>query len=432
MIAMSEQIPEWLVGGLASPVAILGGGVSGKAVKDLIEGYGGSSILYDEKDRPGTAGRFDRDAARRSDLVVFSPGFYPEHPWLSIARSENCRALSELDLGAALWRGPIISVTGTNGKTTLTSFLNEAFRHVGIESYAVGNIGKPLCQLLSRDCNREAIAVCEVSSFQAETARRFRSDHVLWTNFDEDHLDRHGSMQKYFRSKYSLVANARSDSLFIDRSVFDFGAKIGLDFPEDCVVPFEDGIESLGLRGTVFETVPELNAYLMARSLWRALKLAESDLVDAARSFKKGPHRIEKVCEARGLCFWDDSKATNFHAVMGGLNRFESEVVWIGGGKSKGANLQSFVSELAPKIKVALLIGETRFELKRLIESEGRRAYACDSMDEAISLACEMSAAGDNVVLSPGFASFDMFENYVQRGLAFRKAIDCTANQKSI
>jgi len=425
MNPLVAQIPEWLESCLKSKVAIFGAGRSGLAAKALIEKLGGDAVLYDEQCGSENAALFDSSKAKTANLVVCSPGFRWDHEWIEQARLEGCRVIPEFDLGASLWKGPVIAVTGTNGKTTLASFLNEAFSHVGIESYAVGNIGTPLCELLAKDCNSEAMAICEISSFQAEAIELLESDHVLWTNFDEDHLDRHGSMQAYFRSKYKLIANSRGSSLFIDSSVHEFGVRIGLELPRSSVVATNLSVEELGLRGSAFETEPEINSYLMARSLWLSLKLDESALVEAAHLFEKAPHRMQFLGEKRGVGFWNDSKATNFHAAIGGLKRFEKPVIWLGGGESKGGDIQDFARRIGSRIKCALLIGKTRWNLKEALEKGGLEASACDSLEEAVAKAFDFAESGDHIVLSPGFASFDMFENYVQRGEAFRKAVDC-------
>jgi UDP-N-acetylmuramoylalanine--D-glutamate ligase len=425
MSPLTVQLPEWLEACLDSQVAILGSGKSGTGVKTLIEKLGGKATLYDEGGHTGEKRLFDDSAARAAGLVVCSPGFRCGHLWIERARRNGCRVIPEFDLGASLWKGPVIAVTGTNGKTTLTSFLHEAFSHVGIESYAVGNIGKPLCELLAEDCNPEAIAVCEISSFQSEMIEALKADHVLWTNFDEDHLDRHGSMPAYFRSKYKLVANARSDSLFVDSSVYDYGVGIGLDLPKSAIVTSNLSSEGLGLTGSVFETEPERSTYLMGRALWLSLNLAESSLVEAAHLFEKAPHRMQYLGEKEGIRFWDDSKATNFHAVLGGLKRFEKPVVWLGGGESKGGDIEDFAGRIAPKVKYASLIGKTAIQLSKALNREGIKTTIHDSLEEAVTMAFAIAEFEDNIVFSPGFASFDMFENYVQRGEAFRKAIDC-------
>lgn len=432
MMVDAHCVPEWLETGLIQPIAIFGEGRSGLAAASLIRKLGGDVQVFDESSNDGVANVFNPEIARAYPLVVCSPGFSSIHSWVIAATEAGCRLIPEFDLGAALWQGPIVAITGTNGKTTLTSFLNEAFQQLGIESYAVGNIGSPLCEVLAGECNLEAIAVCEISSFQAEQMSSFQADHVLWTNFDEDHLDRHQSMQSYFRSKYNLIANARGKIALVGRSVYDFGKRIGVDIPESSVVEDERDVESLGIVGTEFETVPERWTYLMARAMWLALKLPEVDLIRAAFSFHKSPHRIELVGDVGGVRFWNDSKATNFHAVYGALERFEEPVFWIGGGKDKGGDLEAFVRLIAPNIKAAAVVGETKERLREAFENEPCVAYAQPSMEAAVRLIAEMAKTGDNVLLSPGFASFDMFKGYAERGEVFRKVIDCLQSERSM
>ena len=159
MIQHAQHIPNWLEESLESPVAILGGGVSGIGAKSLIESLDGQAKIYDENPSRAVGEEFLEEDARRSQLVVVSPGFSPGHPWIRLAEREGCRVCSEFDLGASLWKGPIVAVTGTNGKTTLTAFLDHAFRRSGIESFAVGNIGRAMCDILLGDCNSEAIGL---------------------------------------------------------------------------------------------------------------------------------------------------------------------------------------------------------------------------------------------------------------------------------
>ena len=432
MISLPQCLPDWLETGLRRPVAVFGWGRSGKAAASLVAKLEGEAIVYDEGGHGSACPTFDEEAARQHALVVCSPAFDSGHPWMKAARDAGCELIAEFDLGALLWEGPIVAVTGTNGKTTLTAFLTEAFQQSGIESYALGNIGKPMCEALVEEVNREAVAVCEISSFQAEQMRSFRADHVLWTNFDEDHLDRHQTMQSYFRSKYSLISNARGETKLVDRSVFEYGKRIGVDFPESSVVSDNDDPERLGLVGTVFETQPELRTYSMARALWKSLQLDEAALVRAANAFRKSPHRIERLNEVEGVVYWNDSKATNFHAVYGALDRFQEPVFWIGGGKDKGGDLDAFVHRIAPKIACAATIGETGPRLAASLNAEGVDAVMFDSLEAAASYLNRRAKSGDNVLLSPGFASFDMFKGYEERGEVFRKAVDCLQSERSM
>jgi len=227
MSVQTEEMPEWLLSRMDSPIAIFGRASSGQAASNLLEGFGCECHVFDERNEVARWRSFGEVEAKHYELVVCSPGFAVDHPWLQAAKAAGCKIVPELDLGASLWKGPIVVVTGTNGKTTLTEFLTSAFNSAGIEAYACGNIGRPISSLVADDCNREAIAVCEVSSFQAELTKHVHADYLLWTNFDEDHLDRHGSLESYFNCKYSLVELQRGDVFLFDESVQSFGQRFG-------------------------------------------------------------------------------------------------------------------------------------------------------------------------------------------------------------
>ncbi len=414
------ELPGWLAPLLERTVAVFGGGASGMAARDLLLVLGAEVDVYDERAGEGHLCSFGVNEANQHDLVVYSPGFPFDHEWLAVARDMGMRLMPEVDLGAALWNGPIIAITGTNGKTTLTEFLEKAFGSVGLEAYACGNIGRPLSRLLADGINSEAIAVCEVSSFQASGSSCLQADYVLWTNFDVDHLDRHGSLEQYFNSKYKLVDLMRGDSFFYGESVLAHARFFGVELPDKGLV--EEGAE--GIYGTVFENLPERKNYFIARSLWLSMGLSEEGLVEAAHTFRKSPHRMELIRSAGGISFWDDSKATNFHATFGGLSRFTKPAIWIGGGKDKGCDIGGFSNRLAPQLSSAHLIGETAQHLCAALTEQGCKVRVYDSLEEAVIGARSLAESGDNVLLSPGFASLDMFDSYSQRGEAFKKAVN--------
>jgi UDP-N-acetylmuramoylalanine--D-glutamate ligase len=169
----------------------------------------------------------------------------------------------------------------------------------------------------------------------------------------------------------------------------------------------------------VFADYPQRENFLLAQAWWRTNGFDEAALSAAARTFKLGRHRLTKVGTHDGITFWNDSKATNFHAVEAAVARFDAPVVLIAGGKSKGGDLAGFVRRIAPRVKHAVLIGETTAELA-LHCAKFRVAHACcGNFAEAVRRATELADAGEHVLLSPGFASFDMFRNYEDRGNQF-------------
>ncbi len=439
---MPLTIPEHFRPLIASPVAIFGAGVSGVGVTALLAALGAESVIYDAK-----ATEFSARAAKAHRLVVFSPGFAPEHPWLALAREAGCECVSELDLATAFWRGPIIAVTGTNGKTTLTEFLTQALRGAGREAYATGNIGHSFAELVAglEGGTKETIAVCEVSSFQAETMKRFRADATLWTNFAEDHLERHPGLESYFTAKWTLVlrtkgvqeqgaknreegqreppAHARSHGIFVGSSVRRWAEKLGRPLPAGAAIETEGQPADARLAGTVFAEYPQRENFLLAAAWWRAAGLPEDVLFEVARTFRVGPHRLARVAEHEGVVFWNDSKATNFHAVEAALARFETPVVLIAGGKAKGGDLAGFVHRIASRVKHVLLIGETSTELAFHCAAARVAHTNCATLAEAVQRAAELAQRGDNVLLSPGFASFDMFRGYADRGEQFEQLV---------
>jgi UDP-N-acetylmuramoylalanine--D-glutamate ligase len=343
-------------------------------------------------------------------------------------------SLGELDFASLSWKGRIIAVTGTNGKTTLVEFLVHALRLAGFDARAAGNVGTPLSQVAAESGGGPGeIAVCEVSSFQAETLRHFRAEALLWTNFAEDHLERHGGMEAYFRAK--CAAAARADKVFAGSSVkgsgFGFCPGKGVrsqtipDFVGEKSRPDPFWIDTAGqpadprLEGTVFERYPQRENFLLAAAWWQAAGLEAGVLYGAARSFQLGRHRLARVAEHDGVAYWNDSKATNFHAVEAALLRFDSPVLLIAGGKSKGGDLAGFVRRISPRVRHAFLIGETCGPLAAACTAAAVAHTLSGALGEAVRGAAAQAVAGDNVLLSPGFASFDQFRGYADRGEQF-------------
>lgn len=418
---MSLVIPEFIEPLLAHPVAIFGGGVSGRSVLALVEALGGKGAIFDEKALDGVRTEFRGAAVQAHRLVVFSPGFSPTHPWIAAARASGAVCLAELDFSSLFWRGSLIAITGTNGKTTLAEFLTHALRSIGRDACATGNIGHSFAQLVLERAGGapDSIAVCEVSSFQAETLRYFRADAALWTNFAEDHLERHGAMSDYFLAKWRLFERTIGGHVFAGTSVRHYAHVFGQTLPAEAMVATEDQPADVLLRGTVFAHYPQRENFLLASAWWRSAGLRESALYAAATSFRLGAHRLARVGQHGGVTYWNDSKATNFHAVEAAVAGFPAPVILIAGGKSKGGDVAAFVRRLSPHVKHVFIIGETRNVLATLCGACHVPHKVCADLAEAVGSAAKTARSGDNVLLSPGFASFDQFLNYEDRGAQF-------------
>jgi len=322
------------------------------------------------------------------------------------------------------WRGEVVAITGTNGKTSLTEFLAHALNSAERRAHVAGNIGYPFSRFVVEQAGRTDIAVCEVSSFQAETLQYLRPAATLWTNFAEDHLERHAGLPAYFAAKCRLLERTMRGGVFIGSSVQRYALSSGHHLPPAASLPTEDQPTDIRLGGSVFTHYPQRENFILAAAWWRQAGLPMNLLYQAAETFRLGQHRLARVGEKRGVSFWNDSKATNFHAVEAALATFGGPVFWIGGGKAKGGDLGGFISRIARKVRHAFLIGETQPVLLTHCREARVPATACASLTEAVHQAFTMAGTGDHVVLSPGFASFDMFRGYDDRGRQFEGLVE--------
>ncbi len=408
---------------LGGPVAVLGAGVSGRAVCDVLGRLGARAEIFDEKAGAGAAQTFGAADAERCRLVVFSPGFSADHAWLNVARAAGCTCLGELDFGSLFWSGRLVAITGTNGKTTLTEFLTHALRAAGEPAFAVGNVGFPFSGLALKPVPAGAVAVCEVSSFQAETLRHFLADATLWTNFAEDHLERHHELDGYFSAKWNLIGRTRPGGLFLGSSVARYARASGRRIPPEACVATEGAAPDARLDGTPFAGYPQRENFILAQAWWGRTGRSEAALYGAARSFRLARHRLARVGEIRGVSFWNDSKGTNFHAVEAALATFSAPVHLILGGRAKGGDLAAFVGRISGKCRHVWLIGETRARLAAICVAAGLAHTVCGSLEEAVHGAASAARPGEAVVLSPAFASFDMFHGYADRGDQFERLV---------
>lgn len=414
------ELPEILLRRLNRPAAILGTGVSGRAIAEAIQAAGKSAISYDER---GPHATFGATEAASHDLVVISPGFAQTHPWLLAARRAGCLCLSELDFGALLWDGPAVAVTGTNGKTTLVDFLAFAHKRAGQNAIACGNVGLPLTAVALNSSVAGLLPIVEVSSFQSEDLRHFSPEAVIWSNFDEDHLDRHGDVETYFRAKHKLVERLLpAGPLVVGVSVAEAAKTFGISLPDETIIARREDVADSIPVGSPFDSWPQRENWALAAAYWKARGLPLETLEGAARIFRLSPHRLRKVAEAGLVEFWNDSKGTNFHATLAALHEFTSPVRWIGGGKWKGGDMRRFAERLAGVIESAFLVGETGPELHALFQELGRPSKVYGTLEEATLAAARDVAQRTVVLLSPGFSSFDMFRGYAERGLVFERA----------
>lgn len=403
-------------------LAIFGAGRSGRAALKLAEARGDATELFDEA-ASGACGAFARKDLDRFDGFVFSPGFSADHPWRLLAGETRRPVCSELAFAAAYWKGPILGVTGTNGKTTLTQLLAEALGAASQPALACGNIGRPMSEaVLDRRNEPGATAVAEISSFQAELSQGLRLDALFWTSFAEDHLDRYRSMEDYFAAKVVLLRCRKpgAPAIFgpqLEPRLVDAGCL-------DSSCHFAAGAELLAARlppGAPLRLNPHRNNLDLAVTYWKLMGHPFSALRTAATSFRLAGHRLQRVSEKEGVSYWNDAKATNFQAALAAVAALPRPIVWIGGGRAKGGAIDAFAREIAGQIDVAVLYGEVAPALASALASSPVESITEPVFSSAVQAAAERARAlgGAQVVLSPGFASFDQFASYEERGKSF-------------
>jgi UDP-N-acetylmuramoylalanine--D-glutamate ligase len=375
--------------------------------------------------------RWLADASR----VLLSPGLPYDLPLAVEARRRGIAVIGDIELFALAVRAPVIAVTGSNGKSTVTTLASKILESQQLRAPAGGNLGPPALDLLAVDADAY---VLEISSFQMETTDSLAPLAAAVLNVSADHLDRHGTLELYAELKEKLLKAAEIAVVNADDPLV---AAMGVRHAR--VVPFSVQNELAhgysivvknGERWLSRDAKPLLRASELKLSgthneanALAALALTEELTTDLAaalgvlRTFAGLPHRCQPVAERRGVKFVDDSKGTNVGATLAALKGLAGPLVLIAGGLSKGQDLAPLAAGARGKLRAAVLIGSAAPELERVLSPICKTARAT-SMDDAVARAAELAQRGDTVLLSPACASQDMFRDYRERGELFARA----------
>jgi len=381
-----------------------------------------------------------------SEFIV-SPGVALDEPLVQRAREAGADIVGDIDLFVREAAAPVIGITGSNAKSTVTELVGQMAREAGIAVAVGGNLGLPALDLLSEDC---ALYVLELSSFQLERSSQLKLSVATVLNVSADHLDRHGSMPLYHRAKHRIfqgcqkVVVNRDDSL-TNPLVAEQVEVISWRMSEPELGGFgllnEGGTEYLSHQFENLMPVTELalpgrhniaNA-LAALSIGAAAGLPMAAMLAALRSFEGLPHRCQVVTEISGVRYINDSKGTNIGATEAALNGLgqDGNILLIAGGQGKGADFRELLPAVIQHCKYVVLIGEAREQMRDCFSGELEQVALASSMEQAVAMAAEHAESGDCVLLSPACASFDMFSGYVQRGEAFSAAVMAMAGGES-
>jgi len=373
------------------------------------------------------------------DMIVVSPGVPIDELPLAGVRDGATEIVGDVELFARAVTVPVLAVTGSNGKSTVASLAGAMAQAQGLDAVVAGNIGLPVLDALQRS-PQPALYILELSSFQLETTSSLKCAAAAVLNISEDHMDRYPDLATYAAAKARVFANCelaivnRDDPLTREIAPLDLPSiSIGTDPPhrsEDYGIAMTRDGECL-VRGDQIlmpcAQIPLLGRHnhlnvLAAMALAAAGGVDDGAMIAATRSFSALPHRMQTVAELDGVRFIDDSKGTNVGATCAALRGMSEPVVLIAGGDGKGADFSPLRPALTNKARALVLIGRDADRIARAVGDTIPVRFAA-SMQDAVLQARALARSGDAVLLSPACASFDMFDNYIARGEAFRKAV---------
>jgi UDP-N-acetylmuramoylalanine--D-glutamate ligase len=450
-----EAYRRWIAG---QTVAVVGLARSGVAAARLVRRLQGQVLASDASPLDALspearaladygcalwAGGHPEIAFAGAGLVVVSPGVPLDLPALAAVRGRGVPIVSELELAWRTMEADTLAITGTNGKTTTTALAGELLQVQPGAVLVAGNIGTPLAEH-ALEVPADGLVVLEVSSFQLEATDRFRPRVAAMLNLAPDHLDRHGTFERYVDAKARIFANqtpadcavlnaddpttvslaARTAAHVIwfsrtrplDHGLFEHAGWVvaNLDGHVEPICPLAD----IRLRGQ-----HNLENVLAAAACARWMGLSPAAIRRGIAAFRSVPHRIERVREQAGVGFYNDSKGTNVASTVKALQSFAEPVVLIAGGKGKGQDFSPLAAAARGRVRSAVLIGEDRAKIRAALAAAGIPAEDAETMDEAVARAAAHARPGDVVLLSPACASFDMFRNFEHRGDVFRAAV---------
>ena len=383
-----------------------------------------------------SAGGLDQGLLEGADAIVVSPGMAARGAFFDAARARGLPVCGDIELFARAARAPVVGITGTNGKSTVTTLVGDMAQRAGRRTRVGGNLGEPALELLDPGAE---LYVLELSSYQLDTTESLTLAAAAVLNVSADHLDRYGSLAAYAASKARIfrhcgtaVVNA-DDPLVLAMAVaatrrlrFSLDAASGADY----TLQTHGGREWLARGAERWLALDELklagrhnaaNA-LAALALGEALELPRAAMLAALREFPGLPHRSAWVADVAGVRYVDDSKGTNVGATLAAIGGFNGPLLLIAGGLGKGQDFAPLAGAIRGKVRHALLIGQDAPALGAALAGSCAIDY-CATLEAAVAMAAGYARKGDTVLLSPACASQDMFHDYAQRGAAFAAAV---------
>lgn len=442
--------------------AVLGAGRSGIAITKLLLSNGAKEVLLtDEKELNVNSlniaaenlkleSKGFSDFVLNYDVIIKSPGIPPSKEILVKAKSLKKKIYSEVEAASWFCPAPIIGITGTNGKTTTTVLIGEIFKDAGYKTFVCGNVGKAFSEIVG-DVAKDSVVVLELSSFQLEDIETLNPEVSIILNITPDHLDWHGSFENYLNAKLKISANQSGDKLLVynyddeilrgklkdynkniaalsvNKILYETDFNVGAYMKDGMLYYFDkkkNQLDDVVLRKDVY-LKGNHNVYNALAAIVAAKKFGIScdEIEKTLMKFKGVEHRIEFVRELNGVSYYNDSKATNIDALIVALQTFDKNIVLILGGKDVDNDYNVVKNLVNDRVKEIIAVGSSKEKINNFFSSF-KKVYIADSYEDAVEYSYKTSAAGDTVLLSPACKSFDMFNNFEERGTKFKELVN--------
>ena len=427
-------------------IAVVGLGVSGLATVRFLLRHGVKPVVMDSRSKPAGLeqiaadkvdgiylGELDANRLAKMDMIILSPGLAPTHPAIRFAVAQGAELIGDVELFARVNTKPVLAITGSNGKSTVTMLVEAMLKRSGVKAVAAGNIGLPVLDALQQEDT--GVYVLELSSFQLDTTPSLRSVASTILNVSADHLDRYQTMAAYTVSKQQVYRHTQLAVYNLDdvATIPEQADKVlGISTADvNYGVAMHQGqrwlvVDSKPLMPvadmTLFGAHNEFNA-LVAASLALAAGANRDGIVQALKQFESLPHRCILVADKNGVRWVNDSKATNVNSAWFALESMEKPVVLILGGVDKGNDYELIKDMVAEKVKAIVCLGLDNRKIHEAFGDSVSLIVNTTSAEDAVRAAYHFAEKGDSVLLSPACASFDLFKNYEDRGDQFKKAV---------
>lgn len=447
-------------------ILIVGLGKTGVSLAKFLTKYEAQVTVTDHKSKPELSNQLDMlegytnikfelgshspKTFLSQDLVILSPGVAPHLKIFEYARQQGVKITGEFEFISQFIKEPIAAITGTNGKTTVARICESMLKESGVDVWVGGSNENPLTNYLLED-KQAKVVIVEVSGFMLEHCQQFTPSNIVFLNLAENHLDRYRSMEDYVNAKRKIFKNTNQATTSIlnadDNAVVELArdpaVQRGRIFYFSRKPALEPQIMNIG--GAVnmgpelkVRTGPEIETFNVANiklkgkhsieNMMAALLLAREygatheAIQKVIENFSSIKHRMEYVRKVGGVFFYNDSKATNVHAVIRALDCFDENVILIAGGKDTNLNYEPLSNMIRKKVKTLILVGEAKERMNRDL-GDHCETYLIGTFEEAVLIAYQKSRIGDSVLLSPGCSSFDMFDSFEERGDYFKEIV---------